>query len=158
MKILAALALLLGIAASPLTPAAAQGKGAAKDTPLVWTGSDAGTPKPVTREKGVSVDRGRRVFAAQCAGCHGAKGRGDGPRSAEFAADQYIPDLSTPGFVEGRDAEILASIRFGLRRLDEPLIVMPQFRYILAEDEMRSVLEYVKTLPDAKARERLPRR
>jgi mono/diheme cytochrome c family protein len=41
----------------------------------------------------------------------------------------------------------LESIREGLRRFPEPAYVMPQFKYILSEDEIQSVLLYVKTLP-----------
>jgi mono/diheme cytochrome c family protein len=100
---------------------------------------------------GVSVARGHDVFIELCALCHGVKGKGDGPRSTYFHKDQYIPDLTIEGFVEGRDAELLTHIREGLQRLDEPQLAMPQFKYILAEDDIKSVLAYIKTLP-AKAK------
>lgn len=96
--------------------------------------------------QGVSVARGEQVFVELCALCHGMKGKGDGPRSTYFPEGQYIPDLTSPGFVEGRDAELLDNIRQGLHRLDEPLLAMPQFKYILADDDIKSVLAYVKTL------------
>jgi mono/diheme cytochrome c family protein len=54
-------------------------------------------------------------------------------------------------YLKGRDEQILESIRQGLSRLPEPAYVMPQFKYILSEEEIRSVLAYVKTLP-AKAK------
>lgn len=31
--------------------------------------------------------------------------------------------------------------------MDEPLIVMPQFKYILSENDIQSALAFVKTLP-----------
>jgi mono/diheme cytochrome c family protein len=31
-----------------------------------------------------SADRGRKLFAAECAGCHGERGRGDGPAAAKL--------------------------------------------------------------------------
>ena len=102
--------------------------------------------KPHKPGQGVSVARGEQVYVELCALCHGVKGKGDGPRMTYFPDGQYIPDLTTPGFVEGRDADLLEAIREGLRRLDEPLLAMPQFKYILAEDDIRSVLAYVKTL------------
>jgi cytochrome c len=91
--------------------------------------------------------RGQQIFVAHCALCHGIDGRGDGPRSAYFQPGvQFIPDFSTPGYLAGRDQQVLQSIREGLKRLPEPAIVMPQFKYILGESEMRSVLVYVKSL------------
>jgi mono/diheme cytochrome c family protein len=48
--------------------------------------------------------------------------------------------------MNGRDKELLGSIREGLRRLPEPAYVMPQFKYILSDEEIQSVLAYVKTL------------
>ncbi len=96
---------------------------------------------------GISVARGQQVFVELCALCHGMKGKGDGPRSTYFPENQYIPDLTTPGFVEGRDAEILGNNSEGVHRMDEPFLIMPQFKYILAEDDIKSALAYVKTLP-----------
>lgn len=98
--------------------------------------------------KPVSATRGESVFIDHCALCHGLHGKGDGPRSAFFQPGvQYIPDLTKAEFLRGRDAELLASIREGQRRLPEPAYVMPQFKYILSEEEIRSVFSYIKTLP-----------
>lgn len=96
----------------------------------------------------VSVARGEAIFVDHCAICHGLHGKGDGPRSAFFQEGvQYIPDLTFEGSLKGRDQELLQSIKEGLRRLPEPAYVMPQFKYILSEEEIKSVLAYVKTLP-----------
>lgn len=98
----------------------------------------------------VSVARGEAIFVDHCALCHGLHGKGDGPRSAFFQQGvQYIPDLTFEGLLKGRDQELMQNIREGLRRLPEPAYVMPQFKYILSEDEIKSVLAYVKTLPAA---------
>ncbi|MBF0332243.1 MAG: cytochrome c [Alphaproteobacteria bacterium] len=104
------------------------------------------TTGPRKTGHGVSVARGHDVYIELCALCHGVKGKGDGPRSTYFPPDQYIPDLTTEGFLQGRDAELLTHIREGLRRFDEPQLAMPQFKYILADDDIKSVLAYVKTL------------
>ncbi|MGZ8308795.1 MAG: c-type cytochrome [Rhodoplanes sp.] len=103
-------------------------------------------PRLPSPEK-VSVVRGEKVFNEYCAVCHGLYGKGDGPRYAFFAEDQYIPDLSVADFIQGRDEELLQGIREGLRRMDEPLIVMPQFKYILPDNDIESALAFVKTLP-----------
>lgn len=99
----------------------------------------------------VSVARGEKIFVQYCAVCHGMHGKGDGPRAAFFADIQYIPDLALDGFLDGRDDELLTGIREGLSRYDEPAIIMPQFKNILSENDIRSALLYVKTFaPPAK--------
>lgn len=95
----------------------------------------------------VSASRGEQVFGEYCAVCHGLHGKGDGPRSAFFSDVQYIPDLTVEGFTTGRESEVLEGIREGLARYDEPAIVMPQFKYILSENDIRSAMMYVQTLP-----------
>lgn len=94
-----------------------------------------------------SAARGEQVFVEYCAVCHGLHGKGDGPRSAFFSDTQYIPDLTVEGFTSGREKEVLEGIREGLARYEEPAIVMPQFKYILSENDIRSTLMYVATLP-----------
>ena len=110
-------------------------------------GKTAAVVGPKVRDLGqVSAKRGEKVFVEYCAVCHGLHGKGDGPRAAHFADIQYIPDFTAEGFLDGRDAEVLMGIREGLARLEEPLIVMPQFKYILSENDIKSVFAYVKTL------------
>lgn len=105
------------------------------------------TGKPIT------AARGENVYLDHCAVCHGMHGKGDGPRSAFFVpGQQYIADLSNAEFVKGRDDQLLNSIREGLNRFPEPSYVMPQFKYILSDEEIRSVLAYVKTLPSHSAK------
>ena len=95
----------------------------------------------------VSVTWGEKVFNDHCALCHGLHGKGDGPRSAYFQPGvQFIPDLTIAGYLQGREAVLLESIREGLSRLPEPAYVMPQFKYILSDEEIQSVLAYVMTL------------
>lgn len=104
--------------------------------------------------KPVSVVRGEAVFIDHCALCHGIHGKGDGPRSAFFIpGGQYIPDMTIAQVLAGRDKELIENIREGLHRLPEPSYVMPQFKYILSDEEIRSALAYIKTLP-AKAGKR----
>jgi mono/diheme cytochrome c family protein len=120
----------------------------AKDAPVANAWGD--TPAPFFRPTGKkpSPAIGEQVFLDHCAICHGLQGKGDGPRSAFFVAgQQYIADLSNADVVSNRDPQLMESIREGLRRFPEPAYVMPQFKYILSEEEIQSVLLYVKTLP-----------
>ncbi len=96
----------------------------------------------------VSAENGRLIYSENCAVCHGLFGRGDGPRVSSFGEYQYIPDLSDGYIIEGRDEEIIEEISEGLNRLEPPLIIMPQFKYILARSDIESVLEYLKILPE----------
>jgi cytochrome c len=92
-------------------------------------------------------ERGQQLYIEHCALCHGMTGRGDGPRSAYFQPGvQFIPDFASPGYLTGRDAQVMQSIREGLTRLPEPAIVMPQFKYILSDAEIRGVLAYAQSL------------
>jgi mono/diheme cytochrome c family protein len=114
-------------------------------TPL---GYRMATPHYKPTGKPPSAARGQAIFLDHCALCHGVHGKGDGPRSAFFVpGGQYIPDMTLAAVMNGRDKELLGSIREGLRRLPEPAYVMPQFKYILSDEEIQSVLAYVKTLP-----------
>lgn len=147
MKKVIALNLLAGLAV--LTASAAPAAGTdEKSRPASRVALETPTIAPRFKAPGkISVAKGEQVYVEYCAVCHGMHGKGDGPRSAFFSETQYIPDLTTEGFVAGREEDVLEGIREGLRRLDEPLLVMPQFKYILSENDIRSVLAYVKTLP-----------
>lgn len=132
-------AILLAIAA----PATAQNVNAARTVPV----ANADGPRHRNEAGPPSLQRGQQIYIEHCALCHGMAGNGDGPRSAFFSASaQFIPDFATKGYLDGRDSQVLQSIRQGLKRLPEPAIVMPQFKYILSEKEIRSVLAYVHTL------------
>lgn len=122
---------------------------------VAMSGMSGEMPRPHYQPTGkpASAVRGEQVFVDHCALCHGMHGKGDGPRSAFFQQGvQYIPDLTLAEFLKGRDQQLMESIREGLRRLPEPAYVMPQFKYILSDEEIRSVLAYVKTLPKAAAK------
>lgn len=118
--------------------------------PIVEANSWGDTPTPHQPQTGMRITaaHGQSVFVDHCALCHGLKGKGDGPRSAFFVPDQqYIPDLSNPDFVTGRDDQLFNSIREGLRRFTESTsYIMPQFKYTLSDDEIRSALAYIKSL------------
>ena len=110
--------------------------------------SESAKPHFKPTGKPVSAARGEAIFLDHCALCHGIHGKGDGPRSAFFVpGGQYIPDMTVAQVLAGRDKDLLENIREGLHRLPEPSYVMPQFKYILSDEEIRSALAYVKTFP-----------
>lgn len=147
-----AMALALPFAAGAASPAPAGGTPTTKAAPARVAPATSG-PHFAPTGKAPSVARGESVFINHCAICHGLHGRGDGPRSAFFQPGvQFIPDFAAPGYLAGRDPDLLQSIRNGLARLPEPAIVMPQFKYILSEEEIRSVLMYTKSLAVRPAR------
>lgn len=127
---------------------AAGNKDEAKAATKVSMRSEDARPHFKPTGKPVSAARGEAIFLDHCALCHGIQGKGDGPRSAFFVpGGQYIPDMTIAQVLAGRDKELIENIREGLHRLPEPSYVMPQFKYILSDEEIRSVLAYVKTLP-----------
>lgn len=155
MKPVYALFLAAGIAGLPAIAEAAEDKDMAAKKTMAKTakGSEMARPHFKPTGKPISAARGESVYLDHCALCHGLHGKGDGPRSAFFVPEQqYIADLSNAQFVKGRDEQFLNSIREGLNRFPEPSYVMPQFKYILSDEEIRSVLAYVKTLPSHSAR------
>lgn len=144
---------IVSLAASVGTTFAAEMQPAPKKVSMATASGEMSRPHFKPTGKPASAARGEQVFVDHCALCHGMYGRGDGPRSAFFVpGQQYIADLSNADFVKGRDQQFLESIREGLRRFPEPAYIMPQFKYILSEEEIRSVLAYVKTLPKLAAK------
>ena len=86
-----------------------------------------------------ALARGRALFERYCTACHGKKGKGDGPASAEAR------DLTDPA-VQARltDGEIFWKIGTGREKDDE--MAMPAFaRQIKAQDRWKLV-RYVRSL------------
>lgn len=79
--------------------------------------------------------KGKILFVKYCAGCHGAKGEGDGYRLPGAAP----ADLTAPRSGTRSDAELLKTIHEGKPN-------MPAWRLRLSTAESRDVLAYVRTL------------
>jgi cytochrome c553 len=92
------------------------------------------------RGPGEQLDRGSKLYAADCATCHGANGEG--------RADRYFPRLSGQHYRyllrEGR------MIRDGTRRNANPDMVSAIRNY--SDEEIDLVSDYVSRLPVAPAR------
>ena len=91
---------------------------------------------------------GKRVYNKYCYYCHGTEGRGDGavaigltPRPANFVKDAERMKKS--------DRELFESISKGIHReIGGDELAMPQWNLILTEDEIWSVLAYVRHLSE----------
>ena len=89
----------------------------------------------VSTAAAADVELGKKVYAAKCASCHGADGKGNDKMAGMLKVD--IPDLS--GSKGKSDAELLKLLAEGKKP-------MPSFAKNLSKDEMESVLSYTKAL------------
>ncbi len=81
------------------------------------------------------LELGKKVYAAKCASCHGADGKGNAKMAGMLKIT--IPDLS--GSKGKSDAELLKLLAEGKKP-------MPSFAKGLSKDEMEAVLSYAKAL------------
>ena len=98
-------------------------------------------PYPYQPEVSVS---GQAVYQANCAMCHGQGGKGDG-QVLRIMVEKYgyqpvmDPDLTSPQVQGLSDDALLTIIRGGVR-------AMPAFDRLLTEEEMRAVVQFIRTL------------
>ncbi|MFO0690877.1 MAG: cytochrome c [Myxococcota bacterium] len=84
-----------------------------------------------------SIGRGQRVFAEQCASCHGERADGAGPRASGLAA---VPtNFLAPDYTKSAP-RIAARIAYG--RGD----VMPAFVETLSEQQIWDAANYLRSL------------
>jgi len=99
--------------------------------------SAVSTTTETKKGKGQSqVERGREVYTANCARCHGADGAGR-TRMAEIVEP---PDMSDPAWQRKRStSRMVASVSNGLGQ-------MPAFKKKLTRQEIAAAVAYVRTL------------
>jgi high-affinity iron transporter len=86
------------------------------------------------------VDAGRQIYAARCAGCHGANG--DPPSSQATPLDR--PGHSLAALVDGAgrsDEDLFKVVSTGV-----PNTAMPAFAKLLDEDQRWALVAFVRTL------------
>lgn len=96
----------------------------------------AGTKNPIPSSQS-SITRGKAVYRENCLSCHGASGKGDGPKSAEL--EPKPRDLSSPEVAGQSDGALYWKIAEGRRP-------MPSFRKLLSDDDRWHVINYVRSL------------
>jgi mono/diheme cytochrome c family protein len=102
--------------------------------------------------------RGKQVYDAHCVECHGADGKGDGPaahlmipRPRDFTRGRYKIRSTESGSVP-TDDDLLRTVRQGLYASS-----MPAWQKLLPDDDIKLVVDYVKTLsPRFKAEQPIP--
>ena len=76
------------------------------------------------------LQKGREVYEMNCVACHGMDG---------YAIDMTIPSFANGDRMFLMDQEMMQSIRNGKN-------MMPAFRGLLSDDEIRDVITYLRTL------------
>jgi mono/diheme cytochrome c family protein len=84
-----------------------------------------------------SIAEGKSLYAKHCKSCHGAAGKGDGPKAANL--DVSCKDFTKADFKKQTDGEIYWKITNGR----DP---MPTFKSKTSNDERWEIVNYVRTL------------
>jgi putative copper export protein/mono/diheme cytochrome c family protein len=90
-----------------------------------------------------SIVRGQRLFAANCTGCHGAQGHGDGPAAA--AMTDKPADLTQPHVLEHPDGDMMWWVSHGMEG-PEGGQVMPGFAASLRPEALWSLIDYARVI------------
>ncbi len=89
-------------------------------------------PVPYTND---SVQRGKRIFQANCRTCHGLSGVGDGPVGAAMG----VPNIMTDFYKQKSDGRTYGVLMNGGSN-------MPRYGYKFSETERWDVINYVRFL------------
>jgi mono/diheme cytochrome c family protein len=98
--------------------------------------SSKNTKNPVTATAD-NLAEAKSLYAKHCKSCHGAAGKGDGPKAANL--DVSCKDFTKPDFKKQTDGELYWKITNGR----DP---MPTFKTKLSNDERWGLVNYIKTM------------
>ena len=94
--------------------------------------------------KHVSLKAGKDLYNGTCWVCHGANGDGKGPAGVNL--DPPPRDFTAPAFrIEGREEEVYRAIYLGPAQAFHGSPNMPDWGSRLSEQQIRDVMEYLKT-------------
>ena len=112
------------------------------DALIATVSAAAGGPMAPEPARPASVARGGKLYARECADCHGATGKGDGPKAKKVKGPPPtdLTDLSIMGGLAPVD--IYRKLLIGVAGT-----AMPGFEESLSEDERWAVTAFVATLP-----------
>jgi mono/diheme cytochrome c family protein len=92
-------------------------------------------------------ERGARIFAANCARCHGRGGKGDGPDLVKLQSAVSPDDWTDKGSNQGlTDSFIVAMITKGGKANGKSRI-MPAFADKLNTQQVQDLLAFIRSLP-----------
>ncbi len=94
-----------------------------------------------------SIAEGASLYAVQCAGCHGAEGRGDGPLARGLAVPPA--DLTAAHLWAHSDGELFWWLSHGIEGPGQPGdpaggLVMPGFAGVLSEAQRWGLIDFVR--------------
>ncbi len=84
-----------------------------------------------------TIDAGKSVYKSKCIDCHGPKGKGDGPKSADL--DKNPQDFTKAEFQKQSDGSLFWKIAEGRKP-------MPSFKGELSKEQRWQVVSYIRTL------------
>jgi mono/diheme cytochrome c family protein len=114
----------------------------AQTKPWPVPAADKAIKAPVKLADKSVVDNGKELWAKHCKSCHGAKGIGDGPKSATLKSK--IVSFSDPSFISQTDGEIYYKTSKGR---DE----MPAYEKKIPDANDRwALVAYMRTFASAK--------
>ena len=115
--------------------------------PFVQIGTDEVLDVPEHRERPYDVARARELYRINCSTCHGTSGTGDGPAAQHITSnDSYwaqsndSPYVGPADLIEKRaayDQEAMINL------ITNGVIVMPRFRNLLPEEDIREIATYI---------------
>jgi mono/diheme cytochrome c family protein len=89
---------------------------------------------------------GGKIFAARCARCHGADGKGNGPDLAKLHPSSNPVNWTNPVVnKKWSDSDIVAIITKGGKAVDASP-VMPSFQGKLTDAQIQDLLAFIRTL------------
>ncbi|MEZ5607039.1 MAG: cytochrome c [Burkholderiaceae bacterium] len=123
------------------------------------SGSGPDAPQRLRPADGQVLQRGGRIYAQQCAACHGAHGEGQ-PDWRERGPDGLLP--APPHDASGHtwhhpDEQLFAITKYGLARLvskPDYRTAMPIYEGVLSDEEIVAVLSWIKAQWPAEIRRR----
>lgn len=120
---------------------------AADAVPFVQIGTEEILDVPEYRERPYDAARARELYRINCATCHGMSGTGDGPAAQHIVSnDSYwaqtndSPYVGPADLIEKRatyDQEAMINL------ITNGVIVMPRFRNLLPEEDIREIATYI---------------
>lgn len=120
------------------SPASGQDK--PKGKPWLTPESEVKKKNPIKPDEN-SLKEGKDIYAQHCKSCHGAKGKGDGPKAAKI--DISSGDFTGEDFAIQTDAELYWKTTEGRKP-------MPGFKEKLSDNERWAVTTYIRSLGKAK--------
>ena len=104
-----------------------------------WVAPDAAKAKanPV-KSDAASIATGKELYATHCKSCHGAKGKGDGPKASQL--DTECGDFTKSAFQSQTDGALFYKTSEGKKD-------MPSYKKKIPEaNDIWAVINYVRTL------------